>query len=130
MSNVSSAPNICSVEVAPSYFEAGSYLQEMYTTQAQGTYYQNFWLNNTTLDSTIANSVTIQNQSARFQAYYSIQDMLYNQYIVIPAFQITEVRAYYPNIVNWYAADGQNIPLLGYDFMFRDIGFNVSAMPS
>ncbi len=133
MSNVTSAPNIVSVEVEPTYFEAGSYLQEMYTKQAQGTYYQNFWLNNTTtsnLQSLITNAIQIQNQSARFQAYGNIQTILYNMYIVIPAFQVVEIRAYYPGIVDWYAANGHSISLLGYNFMFRDFVFNVTAMPS
>ncbi len=129
LSNVSSSPNIVSVENSPSYFEAGSLLQEMYSTSSQGTWEQNFWLNNTTISTEIANAVAIQNQTSRFQAYADIQQSIYNQYIVISAFQVTEVRAYYPGIMNWYAANGHPIPLLGYDFVFRDIGFNATAMP-
>jgi peptide/nickel transport system substrate-binding protein len=130
LANESSSPNIVSIENAASYFEAGSILQEMFTTAAVGTWEQNFWLNNTTISDAISTAVTIQNQTDRFQAYSNIQQMIYNQFIGIYPFDVTEVRAYYPSIVDWYAANGQTIGLLGYDWVLRDITFNATAMPS
>ena len=129
LANESTSPNIVSIENAASYFEAGSILQEMFTASAQGTWEQNFWLNNTTISSDIASAVMIENQTQRFQAYGNIQQMIYDQYIGIYPFDVTEVRAYYPSIVDWYAANGHTIGLLGYDWVLRDFIFNATAMP-
>jgi len=129
LSNVSSSPNIVSIEVAANYYDVLSILQERYSKSSQGTWEQNEWLNNSTISDMIANASTIQNQTERYQLEYRIQQMIYNEYLSIYAFDVTEARAYYPGIVNWYAANGHPIALLGYDFVFRDIGFNATAMP-
>jgi peptide/nickel transport system substrate-binding protein len=130
MGSFSSAPNIASVEVAATYDEAGSLLSEMYTTPARGTYTQNFWFNNSTqtmLDNEIANATAIVNQSSRFSAYGQIQQQIYNMYTSVYAFNTMEIRAYYPGIVDFNKAS--TIPILGYVFYYRNIGFNATAMP-
>ncbi|MGC8689577.1 MAG: ABC transporter substrate-binding protein [Thermoplasmata archaeon] len=131
MGSFSSAPNIASVEVATNYLEAGSILSEMYTSSARGTYMQNFWFNNSTqamLDSEIANALSITNQSARFASYIQIQQQIFNMYTSVYAFSTVEIRAYYPGIVNINTSS--LIPLIGYIWYYRDIGFNATAMPS
>ena len=85
-------------------------------------------MNNKTLDSVIYSALSIVDQTQRFQAYDYIQQQIYNLYPTIYAFDVYEVRAYYPSVVNWYAANGHPIALLGYDFFFRDIGFNPTAL--
>jgi peptide/nickel transport system substrate-binding protein len=131
MGSFSSAPNIASVEVAATYSEAGSILSEMYTSPARGTYTQNFWFNNSTqnmFNEEIANATALVNQTARFAAYNNIQEQIYNMYTSIYAFNVLEVRAYYPGIVSINTSS--IIPILGYIFYYRDIGFNATAMPS
>jgi peptide/nickel transport system substrate-binding protein len=128
LGNLTSSPNIVSIEDGASYYEAGSLLQSRYTTASQGTWEQNEWMNNKTLDSVIYSALSIVNQTQRFQAYFSIQQEIYSLYPTIYAFDVYEVRAYYPGVVNWYAANGHPIALLGYDFFFRDIGFNPTAL--
>jgi peptide/nickel transport system substrate-binding protein len=128
LANVSSSPNVVSIEDGASYLEAGSLLQSRYTIASQGTWEQNEWLNNQTLNNQILSALSIENQTQRFQAYYNIQSEIYNMFPTIYAFDVYEVRAYYPSVVNWYAANGHPNPNLGYDFFFRDIGFNPSAL--
>lgn len=128
LGNQSSSPNIVSVEDGASYYEAGSVLQSRYTSAAEGTWEQNEWLHNSTLDNLISTALGTLNQTQRFQEYYNIQQQIYNQYPTIYAYDVTEVRAYYPSVVNWYAANGHPNTLLGYDFFFRDIGFSPQAL--
>jgi peptide/nickel transport system substrate-binding protein len=123
-----SAPNIVSIEDGASYFEAGSVLQSRYTSASVGTWEQNEWLQNSTLDHLVSSALSTLDQSARFQAYNSVQQQIYNQYPTIYAFDVYEARAYYPSVVNWYAANGHPIPLLGYDFYFRDFQFFPSQL--
>ncbi|HEV2225281.1 MAG TPA: ABC transporter substrate-binding protein [Nitrososphaerales archaeon] len=124
----SSAPNVVSIEDGASYFEAGSVLQSRYTSASVGTWEQNEWLQNSTLDHLVSSALSTLDQTARFQAYAGVQTQIYNQYPTIYAFDVYEARAYYPTVVNWYAANGHPIPLLGYDFYFRDFQFFPSQL--
>jgi peptide/nickel transport system substrate-binding protein len=128
LANKTSSPNIVSIEDGASYFEAGSVLQSRYTSAADGTWEQNEWLQNTTLDTLITNALAIQDQTARFQAYYNVQQQIYGQFPTIYAFDVYEARAYYPSVVNWYAANGHPNALLGYDFVFRSFQFFPSQL--
>ena len=128
LANLTSSPNVVSITDGASYFEAGSVLQSRYTTAAQGTWEQNEWLNNKTLDQQISNALSVQDQNQRFQAYATIQETIYRMYPTIYAFDTVENRAYYPGVVNWYAANGHPIVLLGYDFYFRDYQFYPSQL--
>lgn len=131
LANVTSSPNVVSIEDGASYLEAGSVLQSRYSIASEGTWEQNEWLHNSTLDSMISQALSTQNATQRFQLYYKIQEQIYKLYPTIYAFDVTEVRAYYPSVVNWYAANGHPNPLLGYDFFFRDIQFypqNLSSL--
>ena len=128
LANLTSSPNIVSIQDGASYFEAGSVLQSRYTSASDGTWEQNEWLQNKTLDSLISNALSTLDQSARFQAYYNIQEQIFHMYPTICAFDVYEVRAYYPSVVNWYAANGHPIVLLGYDFYFRDFQFYPSQL--
>lgn len=123
LGNQTTSPNIVSIEDAASYFEAGSLLQSRYTSAAEGTWEQNEWLHNTTLDNLIYSALSTLNQTQRFQDYYNVQTQIYNQFPTIYAYDVTEVRAYYPSVVNWYAANGHPNTLLGYDFIFRNFEF-------
>jgi peptide/nickel transport system substrate-binding protein len=130
LANETSSPNIVSINDVASYLEAGSLLQARYTTPAEGTWEQNEWLHNSTLDNLIYNAVGTVNQTQRFQKYYSIEWQIYNAQYSIFVFDNTEVRAYYPSVVNWYAANGHPIPLDGYDFFWRDVSFYPQALSS
>lgn len=123
-----SAPNVVSIEDGASYFEAGSVLQSRYTSASVGTWEQNEWLQNSTLDNLVSSALSTLDQTARFQSYAGVQTQIYNQYPTIYAFDVYEARAYYPSVVNWYAANGHPIPLLGYDFYFRDFQFFPSQL--
>jgi peptide/nickel transport system substrate-binding protein len=128
LASVNSSPNVVSIEDGASYFEAGSVLQSRYTSASDGTWEQNEWLENTTLDTLIANALGLQSQAARFQAYATIQQQIYDMFPTIYAFDVYEARAYYPSVVNWYAANGHPNALLGYDFVFRDFQFFPSQL--
>jgi peptide/nickel transport system substrate-binding protein len=130
LANETSSPNIVSIEDAASYFEVGSLLQSRYTTPAEGTWEQNEWLHNSTLDSIIYGAISTLNQTQRFQKYYTAQEQIYKQFPTIYAFDVTEVRAYYPSVVSWYPANGHETGLLGYDFYWRNVSFYPQAMAS
>ena len=116
--------------MVPNYMEAGALLQEIYTTQAQGTGFQIFWLNNSNISNAIWNAIETVNQTQRFQQYYQVEQMLLDNYTTIYACDFYFIQDYYSNIIYWPAAHGRAPPLLGYQYYFRDFEFNVTAMPS
>lgn len=128
LANLTSSPNIVSIQDGASYFEAGSVLQSRYTSASDGTWEQNEWLQNKTLDNVISTALSTLDQTARFKAYATAQEQIYHTYPTIYAFDVYEQRAYYPSVVNWYAANGHPIVLLGYDFYFRDFQFYPSQL--
>jgi len=130
LANKTSSPNIVSIEDAASYYEAGSLLQSRYTSAADGTWEQNEWLQNSSLDSIILSAISNLNQTQRFQGYYNAQEQIYHMFPTIYAFDVTEVRAYYPSVVDWYPANGHPTPLLGYDFYWRSVSFYPQALAS
>src|SRR2546426_398292 len=124
----STSPNVVSITDGASYFEAGSVLQSRYTSPSHGTWEKNEWMHNPTLDNMIFSALSTLDQTARFQQYNTIQQQIYNQIPTVYAFDVYEARAYYPTVVNWYAANGHPIVLLGYDFYFRDFQFYPSQL--
>src|SRR2546426_2891682 len=124
----STSPNVVSITDGASYFEAGSVLQSRYTSPSHGTWEKNEWMHNPTLDNMIFSALSTLDQTARFQQYNTIQQQIYNQIPTVYAFDVYEARAYYPTVVNWYAANGHPIVLLGYNFYFRDFKFYPSQL--
>ncbi|MGA2789587.1 MAG: ABC transporter substrate-binding protein [Candidatus Bathyarchaeia archaeon] len=125
MGNESSTPNVVSIFVEASYTEAGSILQQRYSSQSVGTWEQGEWLQNSTIDSMIANALATTDQTQRFQKYAQIQEVLMSMYPSIFVCNQVERRAYYAGYVDWYAAHAY-VPVLGYDFNFRLIGLDAS----
>jgi len=122
MGNLSTAPNIVSIFDEASYAEAGSLLSSRYTSKSAGTWEQNEWLLNSTIDNMIADALSTIDRNARFQKYYQVQQVLMSMYPSIFVFDQNERRAYYSGYIDWYAAKGQNVPVLGYNFDCRFIG--------
>jgi peptide/nickel transport system substrate-binding protein len=125
MGNESSTPNVVSIFVEASYDEAGSILQQRYSSKSVGTWEQGEWLQNSTIDAMIANSVSTADQTQRFQKYAQVQEVLTGMYPSIFVCDQVERRAYYATYVNWYAATNY-VPVLGYDFNFRMIGIDTT----
>ena len=126
MGNLSTAPNIVSIFDEASYAEAGSLLSSRYTSSSTGTWEQNEWLLNSTIDNMISDALSTIDRNGRFQKYYAVQQALMSMYPSIFVFDQNERRAYFAGYVDWYAAKGQQVPVLGYNFDFRNIGVDAA----
>jgi peptide/nickel transport system substrate-binding protein len=126
MGNLTSAPNIVSVFDSANYAEAGALISSRYTSKSTGTWEQNEWLLNSTLDNLVSSALSTTDRAQRLQKYVSIQEQLISSFPSIFVLDQNEQRAYY-TYVDWYAAkSGQSIPILGYNFVCRDIGVNAA----
>lgn len=119
LSKMDTAPNIVSIFVASDFLEAGAMLQARYHSKAAGTWQQNEWLLDQKLDSMIEDALSTIDTSSRIQKYYMIQKYVFDLYPSIYLYEHTILRAYQAYYVDFPAAKGNVVPLLGYDLDFR-----------
>jgi peptide/nickel transport system substrate-binding protein len=124
MGKLDTSPNIVTIFVEASYAEAGSIMIQRYHSHSTGTWEQNEWLQNATIDKMLDDAVATVDRTQRFQKYIKAQEVLQSMFLSIYVVDQSEVRAYYAGYVDWYAAKGQNNPILGYNWDVRLIGFN------
>lgn len=119
LSKLETSPHIVSIFVASDFLEAGGMLVNRYHSKVAGTWQQNEWLLNTTIDKMIEDSLTTLNMNERTRKYYEIQKIVFEMYPSIYLYEHTILRAYQAYYVDFPAAKGKVIPLLGYDLEFR-----------
>jgi peptide/nickel transport system substrate-binding protein len=126
MGKLETAPNVVSVFVEASYAEAGSIMIQRFDSKSTGTWEQNEWLQNSTIDNMLDDAVATVDKTQRFDKYIKAQEVLMSMYLSIYVVDQSEIRAYYAGYVDWFAAKGQNNPIMGYNWDVRLIGFDAA----
>jgi len=119
LSKPETSPNIVSIFVASDFLEAGGMLANRYHSKVAGTWQQNEWLLNSTIDKMIEDALSTLDFQLRIKKYYEIQRIIFEMYPSIYLYEHTILRAYQAYYVDFPAAKGQVVPLLGYDLEFR-----------
>jgi peptide/nickel transport system substrate-binding protein len=121
MSNMDSSPNIVTIFVSPHYAEAGSILMSRYHSNSAATWEQNEWLLDPTIDAMLEDSIATIDREERFKKYREIQEKLDQITPSLYLFEQAQKHAY-QSYIDWPAASGESIPVMGYDFAARFIG--------
>ena len=121
MADMETSPNIVSVFVAPHYPEAGSILESRYHSKSAATWEQNEWLLSDEVDSMIEDAIATINRDERFRKYGEIQDYIVDLSPSLFLFDQVEKHAYQACYVSWPAAQGNFIPVMGYNMDARRI---------
>lgn len=129
MSKMETAPNAVSIFVAAHYLDAGSILESRYTSKSAGTWEQNEWLLNSTIDSMVENALGIVDKNQRYQEYYKIERIIAEMYPSLFLFDQVTLRVYQSAYVDFPAAKGNVIPILGYELDFRWIQVYPEKIP-
>jgi peptide/nickel transport system substrate-binding protein len=119
LSKPETSPNIVSIFVASDFLEAGGMLVNRYHSKVAGTWQQNEWLLNSTIDRMIEDALSTLDLQPRLEKYYEIQKIIFEMYPSIYLYEHTILRAYQAYYVDFPAARGNVAPLLGYDLEFR-----------
>jgi hypothetical protein len=122
MKSPETAPNVVSMVVDAWYPEAGSILSQRYQSTSAGTWMQNEWLQDPTIDAMIDDAVSTLDREDRFAQYVHIQRTLADMYPSVFVIDQYERRAYYAAYLDWYAASGRPVPIVGYNLDCRYIG--------
>ena len=120
MSNIDTSPNIVTIFVSPHYAEAGSLLESRYHSNSSASWEQNEWLQDPAIDGMIESAITTIDRDQRFQVYRDLQQKLDEIAPSLYLFEQAQKHAY-QSYVDWPAARGGSVPVMGYDFAARFI---------
>jgi len=120
MAKPETSPHIETIFVALHYPEAGSLLESRYHSKSAPTWEQNEWLLNATLDAMIEDALSTIDQEERFEKYAEIQRVIMD---MCPSLFLFDhmIEMAYQTYVDWPAARGEVIPIMGYNIDPRTI---------
>ena len=121
MATMETSPNIVTIFDSAHYPEAGSLLESRYKSESAATWEQNEWLFDTKLDAMINDSIKTIDREKRFAEYVKIQRYITDLCPTLFLFDQVEKHAYQATYVDWPAARGEVIPVMGYNFAGRFI---------
>jgi len=92
------------------YPEAGALLETFHSVYKATNF---LWVENATVDALLEDMLATIDQEERFQKLYDLQDISIDQAFMIYILMIPEQHAYVTEYMDWPAAEGQVIPLMG-----------------
>jgi len=114
------SPNIMTITVNGDYLEAGSLLNNRYSSEAASTWTQNEWLLDPELDAKIDDAIGTIDQEERFTKYSKIIHYVHDDLCAsISLFDMALNVPYQSAYVDWHS--GESISLMGYEFYLPDI---------
>ncbi|MDH5770302.1 MAG: ABC transporter substrate-binding protein [Candidatus Bathyarchaeota archaeon] len=120
MATQETSPHIETIFVALHYPEAGSLIESRYHSKSAPTWEQNEWLLNATLDAAIEDALSTIDRTERFSKYAELQRYIIN---LCPSLFLFDhmIKMAYQTYIDWPAARGEVIPIMGYNIDPRTI---------
>jgi len=129
VAKMDASPNIETIFVAPHYPEAGSMLESRYHSNSAATWEQNEWLLDSKIDAMIDDAIATIDRKERFKKYAEIQEKIGELCPSLFLFDQVERHAYQSAYVDWPAAKGNVIPVMGYNMAARFIRVYPEKVP-
>ncbi len=120
--DIETSPHIVTIYVSADFPEAGSLLKVRYHSDAAPTWSQNEWLLDDELDQMIDDSLTTVDEEERYARYRELQDYIMDLCPSLFLYDQVQKQAYRSDYVDWPAARGEVIPLMGLVFFAPNIG--------
>ncbi len=108
------SPHIVTIYVSADFPEAGSLLKVRYHSDAAPTWSQNEWLLDAELDRMIDDALVTVDENERYAKYRDLQDYIMDLSPTIFLYDQVQKHAYQSAYVDWPAARGKVIPVMGY----------------
>ncbi|MGD9001382.1 MAG: ABC transporter substrate-binding protein [Anaerolineae bacterium] len=108
------SPHIVTVYVSADFPEAGSLLKVRYHSDAAATWSQNEWLLDEELDQRIDDALATVDEEERYAKYRELQDYIVDLCPSLFLYDQVQKHAYQSAYVDWPAARGEVIPVMGY----------------
>jgi peptide/nickel transport system substrate-binding protein len=116
------SPHIVTIYVSADFPEAGSLLKVRYHSDAAPTWSQNEWLLDDGLDQMIDDSLTTVDQEERYEKYRALQDYVMDLCPSLFLYDQVQKHAYQSAYVDFPAARGEVIPLMGLNMYAPKVG--------
>jgi peptide/nickel transport system substrate-binding protein len=116
------SPHIVTIYVSADFPEAGSLLKVRYHSDAAPTWSQNEWLLDADLDARIDDALVTVDQEARYAKYRDLQSYITDLCPSLFLYDQVQKHAYQSAYVDWPAARGEVIPVMGYTMFAATIG--------
>jgi peptide/nickel transport system substrate-binding protein len=111
---VDTSPHIQTTYVSADFPEAGSLLKVRYHSDAAPTWSQNEWLLDEELDQMIDDALVTVDEEERYAKYMELQDYIVDLCPTLFLYDQVQKHAYQSAYVDWPAARGEVIPVMGY----------------
>ena len=108
------SPHIVTIYVSADFPEAGPLLKVRYHSDAAPTWSQNEWLLDDELDQMIDDALLTVDTDERYAKYRALQDYIMDLSPSIFLYDQYQKHAYQSAYVDWPAARGEVIPVMGY----------------
>jgi peptide/nickel transport system substrate-binding protein len=108
------SPHIVTIYVSADFPEAGSLIKVRYHSDAAPTWSQNEWLLDPALDEKIDEALLTVNEEERYAKYRELQDEIVELCPSIYLYDQVQKHGYQSAYVDWPAARGEVIPVMGY----------------
>lgn len=122
-SKLETSPHIVTIYVTADLPEAGPMLKQRYHSSSAATWSQNEWLLDEELDAAIDDALTTLDREERFQKYMPIQADIVDLAPSLFVYDQLEKHAY-QDYIDWPAAEGDIIPMQGYNILANRIAVN------
>jgi peptide/nickel transport system substrate-binding protein len=116
------SPHIQTTYVSADFPEAGSLLKVRYHSDAAPTWSQNEWLLDDELDQMVDEALVTVDEEERYATYRELQDYIVDLCPSIFLYDQVQKHAYQSAYVDWPAARGEVIPVMGYTMFAATIG--------
>jgi len=116
------SPHIVTIYVSADFPEAGPLLKVRYHSVAAATWSQNEWLLDDELDQMIDDALLTVDTDERYASYRDLQDYIMDLCPSIFLYDQVQKHAYQSAYVDWPAARGEVIPVMGYTMFAATVG--------
>jgi peptide/nickel transport system substrate-binding protein len=120
-SKLETSPSIATIYVSSDLPEAGLMLKQRYTSSTTGTWQQNEWLQDKSIDAAVDDALATLDDTARFAKYAAIQQTLVDLAPSLWLYDQIEKHAY-RTCVDWPATRNEESLIQGYSFFAANIG--------
>jgi peptide/nickel transport system substrate-binding protein len=112
--DIDASPHIVTIYVSADFPEAGSLIKVRYHSDAAPTWSQNEWLLDEELDARIDDALATVDAEERYAKYRDLQDDIVELSPTLFLYDQVQKHAYQASYVDWPAARGEVIPVMGY----------------
>jgi peptide/nickel transport system substrate-binding protein len=125
MLHIETSPHLVPLFPGSDFPEAGAMLHARYHSLTAATFLQNEWLLDPVFDRTIEDALSTVSPEERFAKYAELQHYIVDLSPTIFLADDISQHAYRTDLIDWPAARGEGIPIIGYDLDARWIQWRV-----